>query len=161
MASRHGRRTAAARGAFPVPVRRLSRTVRRGVVLAAAFVALTGVARPQATTDGGRAPTLTIERYPEDWTHLADPDRRSGRWTERFKYIPLSVDGSAYLTTGMEFRSRYEHYGSANWGAAPDDGYIWHRFMPYAALLQTSPGCGVMGPSVEWRSRVGLQGTPL
>ena len=50
------------------------------------------------------------------------------------KYIPLSVDGFAYLTTGVEVRSRFEHYGNANWGAAPDDGYVWHRFMPYADL---------------------------
>lgn len=129
-----GQRIAAARGAFPVPVRRTSSTVKLGVVFAAVFVALTGVARTQTTTDSGRAPTLTIERYSEDWTHLADPSRRSGRWTERFKYIPLSVDGSAYLTTGMEVRSRYEHYGNLNWGAAANDSYVWTRFMPYADL---------------------------
>jgi hypothetical protein len=105
---------------------------KRGIVLAAAIAALAGAARAQAPTDIGRAPTLTIERYPEDWRHLADPARRTRRWTERFKYIRLSVDGSTYLTTGVEVRSRYEHYGSVNWGSAPDDSYVWHRFMPYA-----------------------------
>ncbi len=113
-------------------LRRRSPIGRRRIVLTLTVAALAGVARAQAPTDIGRAPTLTIERYPEDWTHLADPNRRTGRWTERFKYIPLSRDGSSYLTTGMEVRSRYEHYGSVNWGAAPDDGYLWHRFMPYA-----------------------------
>lgn len=107
---------------------------KRGIVLAAATIAMASVVQAQAPTNIGRAPTLTIERYPEDWTHLADPNRRTGRWTESFKYIPLSADGSTYLTTGLEVRSRYEHYGNANWGAAPDDGYIWHRFMPYADL---------------------------
>ncbi|HEV7326555.1 MAG TPA: alginate export family protein [Bosea sp. (in: a-proteobacteria)] len=118
-------------------VRRLSLTGQRGIILALVlgFVAAAVLgARAQAPTDIGRAPTLTIERYPEDWTHLADPGRRTGRWTERLKYIPLSADGSRYLTTGVEVRSRYEHYGNANWGAAPDDGYVWHRFMPYADL---------------------------
>jgi hypothetical protein len=86
----------------------------------------------QVGTDIGRAPTLTIERYPESWSYLADPARRTGRWTEPFKYIPLSTDGSAYLTTGLEIRSRYEGYAHPRWGEAPHDGYVWHRFMPYA-----------------------------
>lgn len=89
-------------------------------------------AQGQGGTDIGRAPTLTIERYSESWSYLADPARRTGRWTEPFKYIPLSADGSTYLTTGLEIRSRYEGYANVRWGEAPDDGYVWHRFMPYA-----------------------------
>ncbi|MGL4961369.1 MAG: alginate export family protein [Inquilinus sp.] len=88
-------------------------------------------AQAQVGTDIGRAPTLTIERYPESWSYLADPAQRTGRWTEPFKYIPLSTDGSTYLTTGLEVRSRYEGYANVRWGEAPDDGYVWHRFMPY------------------------------
>ncbi len=38
-----------------------------------------GVARAQVGTSVTRAPTLTVERYPEDWSHLADPAARSGR----------------------------------------------------------------------------------
>ncbi len=85
-------------------------------------------------TDIARAPTLTIERYPEDWSYLADPARRTWHWTERFKYIPLGEDGSVHLATGLEARSRYEGYRNVDWGAAPDDDYIWHRLMPYADL---------------------------
>jgi hypothetical protein len=100
--------------------------------IALAAATLPAIANAQTGTDIGRAPTLTIERYPESWSYLADPTQRTGRWTERFKYIPLSADGSSYLTTGLEVRSRYEGYANVRWGAAPDDGYVWHRFMPYA-----------------------------
>lgn len=88
----------------------------------------------QVRTDVDRAPTLTIERYPEDWSHLENPSKRTGRWTERFKYVPLREDGSIYLTTGVEARSRYEGYDNPNWGSTPDEGYVWHRLMPYADL---------------------------
>lgn len=104
----------------------------RGFVVALIVGAAPVEAQAQAGTDIGRSPTLTIERYPESWSYLADPARRTGRWTEPFKYIPLSTDGSTYLTTGLEIRSRYEGYANPRWGEAPHDGYVWHRFMPYA-----------------------------
>ncbi|MDI4239358.1 alginate export family protein [Bradyrhizobium sp. Arg237L] len=107
-------------------------TAKWSFAAATAVAVMPAAARAQVGTDIGRAPTLTIERYPEDWSHLADPAKRTGRWTEQFKYIPLSGDGSMYLTTGGEARSRYEGYGNVNWGSAPDDGYVWHRLMPYA-----------------------------
>lgn len=91
-------------------------------------------ASAQISTDLERAPTLTIERYSEDWSALADPANRKGRWTEPFKYIPLNDDGTIYLTTGVEVRSRYEGYENVNWGASPDDSYVWNRLMPYADL---------------------------
>lgn len=94
-----------------------------------------GSAFSQVSTDVGRAPTLTIERYSEVWSELADPADRTGHWTEPFKFIPLNQDGSTYLTTGLEARSRYEGYRNVNWGSAPDDDYVWHRLMPYAGSL--------------------------
>jgi hypothetical protein len=103
-------------------------------VLASVAVATTTIAQAQVRTDLERAPTLTIERHSEDWSYLADPSKRTGHWTEPFKYIRLNEDGSAYLATGMEARSRYEGYTNVNWGSAPNDSYIWHRFMPYADL---------------------------
>lgn len=112
--------------------RRTPATSIRGFVVAIVVGAAQVEAQAQVGTDIGRAPTLTIERYPESWSYLADPARRTGRWTEPFKYIPLSADGSTYLTTGLEVRSRYEGYANVRWGEAPDDGYVWHRFMPYA-----------------------------
>lgn len=110
-------------------------TCRWSVALTATlFGAAPDAARAQVSTDIERAPTLTIERYSEDWSYLADPARRTGRWTEPFKYVPLTADGSVYLTTGLEARMRLEGYEGSFWGSAPDDTYLWHRLMPYADL---------------------------
>ncbi len=111
---------------------RLRHLAARTWAIASAAATLPVIVVAQTGTDIGRAPTLTIERYPERWSYLADSAQRTGRWTEPFKYIPLSADGSIYFTTGLEVRSRYEGYANVRWGAAPDDGYVWHRFMPYA-----------------------------
>lgn len=80
-------------------------------------------------------PTLTTVRYDEDWDRLADLAERTGRWTERFKYVPLGEDG-AYLVSGLELRARNENYRSNLWGGAdaPDDGYLWLRALPYGDL---------------------------
>ncbi|MHA6769037.1 alginate export family protein [Sphingobium ummariense] len=80
-------------------------------------------------------PTLTTVRYDEDWYRLADPDERTGRWTERFKYVPLDED-AAYLVTGLELRARNENYRANLWGGAeaPDDEYLWLRALPYGDL---------------------------
>ncbi|MET0506349.1 MAG: alginate export family protein, partial [Luteibacter sp.] len=95
---------------------------------------LSYTARAQVSTNLERAPTLTIERYTEDWSWLADPALRKGHWTEALKYIPLTGDGTVYLTTGLEARVRYEGYRNVNWGASPNDSYVWHRLMPYVDL---------------------------
>lgn len=89
---------------------------------------------PLQATDASRAPTLTIERYREDWSVLANPASRTGRWTERFKYIPLDQSGQVYLTTGGEVRERFEGYDGNQWGSARDQHYLWSRVMPYADL---------------------------
>ena len=80
-------------------------------------------------------PTLTTVRYDEDWDRLVNPSERTGRWTERFKYLPLGEDG-AYLVSGLELRARNENYRSNLWGGAdaPDDGYLWVRALPYGDL---------------------------
>ncbi|MFT2129827.1 hypothetical protein, partial [Staphylococcus epidermidis] len=78
------------------------------VFVSAAAVAAAPAAEAQVTTDVQRAPTLSIERYSEDWSYLSDPARRSGHWTEQYKYSPWGQDRSIYLSTGLEVRSRYE-----------------------------------------------------
>lgn len=75
----------------------------RGFVLAT-LAAASVAAQAQVGTDIERAPTLTIERYNEDWSYLANPAARKGHWTEPFKYISLGEDRSTYLTTGLELR---------------------------------------------------------
>ena len=79
-------------------------------------------------------PTLTLARYDEDWSDLADPAERTGRWTEPFKYIPLGND--VFVTTGTEIRLRNESYGNNLWerGEVADDSYLWARFVPHADL---------------------------
>jgi hypothetical protein len=104
------------------------------VISAAAALAMPFAASAQVSTNLERAPTLTIDRYSEDWSSLANRANRKGHWTERFKYIPLNQDDTVYLTTGLEARSRYEAYENVNWGSSPDDSYAWHRLMPYADL---------------------------
>lgn len=125
-------------GPGSVKLRRFRRSLKqlspRKWTIAFAAAALPVVADTQTRTDICPAPILTFVRYPESWSYLADPTQRTARWTEPFKYIPLSADGSTSYTTGLEVRSRYEGYANARWGVAPDDGYIWHRFMPYADL---------------------------
>jgi hypothetical protein len=81
-------------------------------------------------------PTLTITRYDEDWSKLADPANRTGHWTEDFKYVPLSTDGQIWLSTGGELRARVESYTNNLWGGAdaPDDAYLWTRATPYNDL---------------------------
>ncbi len=81
-------------------------------------------------------PFLTTTRYDEDCSGLADPANRTGRWTEPFKYIPLSDAGPVWLSTGAEVRLRSEKYDDNLWGDAdaPDDGYLWVRALPYADL---------------------------
>ena len=80
------------------------------------------------------APTLSITRYDEDWSDLADAEKRAHHWTGPFKYIPLGDDG--WLTTGIELRARSESYRNNLWGGAdaPDDSYLWLRALPHADL---------------------------
>lgn len=81
-----------------------------------------------------QAPTLSITRYDEDWSDLADAEKRGHHWTGPLKYIPLGED--AWLSTGVELRARSESYHDALWGGAPapDDSFLWLRALPYADL---------------------------
>jgi hypothetical protein len=81
-----------------------------------------------------QAPTLSITRYDEDWSDLADAERRAHHWTGPLKNIPLGDD--SWLTTGIELRARSENYQNNLWGSAdaPDDSYLWLRALPYADL---------------------------
>ncbi|WP_347304539.1 alginate export family protein [Croceibacterium sp. TMG7-5b_MA50] len=94
----------------------------------------TGTAHAQGI-EAWQPPTLTTVRYDEDWHRLADPQERTGRWTERFKYVPLD-ENATYLVTGLELRARNENYRANLWGGAqaPDDGFLWLRALPYADL---------------------------
>lgn len=79
-------------------------------------------------------PTLTTTRYDEDWSNMADPADRPGRWSDDLKYIPIA--GDAYATVAAEVRVRDESYRDNLWGGAdaPDDSYQWVRFVPSVDL---------------------------
>lgn len=106
----------------------------RGLLVGLALAVGATLPRPVAA-EPGSPPTLTVTRFDENWSGLADPANRTGRWTEPFKFIPLN-GGSNFLTTGLEVRLRQETYRNNGWGGAtaPDDGYLWVRALPYADL---------------------------
>lgn len=100
-------------------------------VLASAFLPSPAQAEP---TEAWQAPTLSITRYDEDWSDLADADTRAHHWTGPFKYIPIGDD--VWLSTGIELRVRNENLENNLWGGAqaPNDSYVWFRALPYADL---------------------------
>lgn len=73
-------------------------------------------------------------RYDEDYSYLRDPEKRTGAWWERYKYVPLNFSNDAYLTLGLELRFREEAYRNFNWGELPVNEYQWYRMLPYADL---------------------------
>ncbi|MET3722620.1 hypothetical protein ABIC35_000511 [Sphingomonas trueperi] len=96
-----------------------------------------GEGDPRTSTpapEAWQAPTLSITRYDEDWSDLADAEKRAHHWTGPFKYIPLG--GDAWLSTGIELRLRSESFANNALGnaASPDDAYLWTRVLPYADL---------------------------
>ncbi|MFD1952127.1 alginate export family protein [Sphingomonas arantia] len=113
------------------------------ICVAAPVAAQTEPGAAPAATEAWQAPTLTITRYDEHWTALADPAERAAHWTGRFKYVPVGAE--AWLTTGVELRARNEAYRDSLWGGAeaPDDGYLWLRAMPYADLHVGTGAIGV------------------
>lgn len=127
-----GRRSGSLRRGAEKPFAR--RLCWRGCLTGIAAIAVSAPAAwAQAPASVG-GPGITIERYSEDWSVLADPRRRTGRWTEPFKYFPLNDAGDLYLTTGLEARTRYESYQHGQWGQQPRNDYLWNRVMPYADL---------------------------
>lgn len=105
-------------------------------ILIAAGLLAGGLAAPASAQhkEAWEAPTLSITRYDEDWSDLADAKKRAEHWTGPLKYIPLGDDN--WLSTGIELRARSESYRNNLWGGAdaPGDSYLWLRALPYADL---------------------------
>jgi hypothetical protein len=120
--------------------RRFAAKKQATAIIAIVALGFGGHAHAQSTGVGMRTPesaarpNITGVRYDEDYSYLSDPAKRTGAWWEKFKYIPLDVNGNAYLTLGMELRLREEAYQNKNWGEVPVDNYQWYRAMPYADL---------------------------
>lgn len=106
--------------------------LRRRLIAAGAF-GLVCLAGPLAAQPATVEPVQTsLVRYDEDWSVLADPAARTGRWIEPLKYVPLTPH--IWLSTGLELRLRNETYRGAEWGDAPDQTNIWVRALPHADL---------------------------
>ena len=67
------------------------RRVRQGVAFATAFAAMPFTAQAQVNTDIERPPTLTIERYNEDWSSLAPVSTSEKRLLESTGRNPLGI----------------------------------------------------------------------
>lgn len=83
--------------------------------------------------DEGIRPDFKLSRQDEDYSALRDPELRTNV-IDQLKFIPLSHDGTTWLTLGGEVRERYEYFQNANWGRGPqdDNGYSLTRFMLHA-----------------------------
>jgi uncharacterized membrane protein YphA (DoxX/SURF4 family) len=112
-ACRAGGRARAARGAHVI-ARRPACWAMPAALLATAAQAQSADqgadqadALPRSVIEAWRPPTLTITRYTENWSALADPALRQRRWTGPLKYVPLGSP-DRYLSTGLELRARVE-----------------------------------------------------
>ena len=63
-----------------------------------------------ATPDAGiKRPTYRVLRFEEEWSVLAGHDRsETGDAWDAIKYVPLSEDGSIWISFGGQARLRYE-----------------------------------------------------
>ncbi|BAI76680.1 hypothetical protein AZL_e03350 (plasmid) [Azospirillum sp. B510] len=106
------------------------------VRLRAAAVALLLSAGPVHAAGPANPPPLTNSRFDEDYRYLLAPGAGTGAYWERFKAIPVTADGSASLSTGLELRLRGEAIRNSGWGRDEprSDAYGLWRALPYADL---------------------------
>src|SRR5215472_5463366 len=80
-------------------------------------------------------PLYPIPRYEEDWSFLSDPSKHND-WWDPIKFIPLSKDGSVFLSLGGEIRETYERFHNTNFGltAQDPDGYMLQRYLFHTDL---------------------------
>jgi hypothetical protein len=90
---------------------------------------------PKPGSGGGPPPPYTAVRWNEDYSYLADPNRRVD-WLDRLKYIPLGDNRDVYLSLGGSARYRYELFNNNTFGAGPQDdtGYHLTRLFAHADL---------------------------
>ena len=85
------------------------------------------------TSPTGR-PSYAVLRQDEDWSSLRDPARRTDP-LDRFKYVPLSSDGSVWASFAVDAYVSFRGIGNGDLGLTPgfDDTYNT-RFNLHAAL---------------------------
>lgn len=81
-------------------------------------------------------PVISMNRWQEDWTVLADPALRTAPF-DSLKYIPLSVDDpKTYLSLGGGLRERFETNNAPGFNTTPGqaDSYVISRLEAHADL---------------------------
>jgi hypothetical protein len=80
-------------------------------------------------------PSFSSLRQDEDWSPLCDSALRTAL-VDALKCIPLTADGSAWLSLGGEVRQRYEYTHNPLWGDDPqdDNGVFLQRYMAQGDL---------------------------
>lgn len=82
-------------------------------------------------------PGFQTLRFQEDWSTLRGHDlTQTGDMWDRIKFIPLSEDGSIWLSLGGQMQSRLEYWNDFAFGAPadPDDAFLLWRLLLHADL---------------------------
>ncbi len=92
-----------------------------------------------AQDDALSRPVYQNLRQNEDWSVLANPGGVQGHdFFDPIKYIPLTDDGSIWLSLGGQVRERVENWNEFNFGApitaVHDDTFLYSRLMWHADL---------------------------
>src|SRR5215471_1601443 len=80
-------------------------------------------------------PLYPLPRYEEDWSALRDPSKHND-FLDTIKFIPLSDDGTVFLSLGGDIRETYERFHNTNFGLSPEDsdGYLLQRYLFHADI---------------------------
>lgn len=96
---------------------RANRQIAPFTLAAVAVASSLAMNRTAAAQDATSRPTYQISRFDEDWSALRDPAKRTDAF-DPIKWIPLSADGSWYMTLGGELRERFESSRNSLFGLA-------------------------------------------
>ena len=105
-------------------------------ILRFATVVIACIPRPSHAQGSSAArPAYAPERYDEDWSFLRDPSKRTDLF-DPIKWIPLTRDGSFFLTLGGELRERFQDIRNQEFGLPSptheENGF--HRIFLFADL---------------------------
>jgi alginate export protein len=85
--------------------------------------------------DGPDRPKFNFLRFQEDWSALREipPSQRSDPF-DSIKYIPLTADGSLWLSLGGRMRFRLENWSNFAFAAPNDDTFLLTRIFLHGDL---------------------------
>ena len=101
---------------------------------------LAGIALGQEPPSAPEYPKYQFLRHKEDWSTFKAADfRESDDITDQWKFIPLSNDGTTWLSVGGHFRARLESLNNFNFGLRPpgvgqDEVFVLTRALVHGDL---------------------------